>query len=66
VADDDLANLPLNCPRCGQPMRYLHARAADDPSARSQAAAAPAVFVYHCFDHGPFHVGHNTPLRPGR
>ena len=29
VMSGDLADLPLNCPKCGRPMRYLHVRAAD-------------------------------------
>ncbi len=62
----NLANLPLNCPRCGQKLRYLRARtAAGEMIADSDAADDTTIYVYHCATHGPFQFSRDIPLRPG-
>lgn len=62
-----LANLPLNCPRCGKPMRYLRARTPDGTLvADSEAADVTTVYIYSCGEHGPFRFSRDIPVRPGQ
>ncbi len=62
----DLANLPLNCPRCGKPMRYLRARTPDgNLVADRDAADYSTVYIYSCAEHGPFRFSRDIPVRPG-
>ncbi len=62
----DLANLPLNCPKCGRPMRYVRARTLEgDTVADQQAANESTVYIYRCAEHGPFQFSPDIPVRPG-
>jgi len=62
-----LAGLPLNCPECGRPMRYLHART---PSGETLPANVPpknsTIYVYACPQHGAVRLGLSTPLQRER
>jgi hypothetical protein len=40
-------------------MRYTGART---PTGETLAAT---IYVYQCFEHGPFHLGREMPLRAG-
>lgn len=62
----NLANLPLNCPRCGKSMRYERARTPDGALvADSDAADVTTVYIYSCAEHGPFRFSRDIPGRPG-
>jgi hypothetical protein len=57
MAGHELADLPLNCPRCGRPLRYVRARTPDGRTLLPEEAATPAtVYIYYCFEHGPFRL----------
>ena len=65
-AANDLAGLPLNCPKCGRAMRYERARTPEGETiADLQAANDSTVYVYRCFEHGPFRFSKDIPVRPG-
>jgi hypothetical protein len=59
-----LGGLSLNCPQCGLPMRYLHART---PEGQTLPADAPptdsTVYIYACRLHGCFMLGVSTPFQ---
>jgi hypothetical protein len=61
----NLADLPLNCPRCGRRMRYLHVRAADGRIIDVAIATDADVHVYQSPEHGPFHFSRDIPVRTG-
>jgi hypothetical protein len=61
----NLAGLPLNCPKCGRRMRYLYVRAADRKTIDASAATDADIHVYQCAEHGPFHFSRDIPVRPG-
>ena len=48
----DLADLPLNCPKCWRPLRDLHVRAADGTIIDVAAATDADVHIYRCAEHG--------------
>ena len=52
LVSGDLADLPLNCPKCWRPMRDLHVRAADGTIIDVAAATDADVHVYRCAEHG--------------
>ena len=62
-----LAGLPLNCPRCGLPMRYLHAQT---PAGEVLPPDAPptnsTIYVYACSQHGAIQLGRSTPMQRDR
>jgi hypothetical protein len=59
-----LAALPLNCPRCGHPMRYLHARTPDGKAVPANAPPTDStLYVYACPQHGTMRLGLSTPLQ---
>ena len=60
-----LADLPLNCPRCGQRMRYLHVRTADGRIIDLKIATEADIHVYQCAEHGRFHFSRDIPVRAG-
>ena len=62
---DNLADLPLNCPRCGQRMRFLHARTADGTIIDMLVATDADIHVYQCAVHGRFHFSRDIPVRAG-
>lgn len=66
MAEPNLAGLPLNCPRCGRPMRYLRARTpTGEAVADSEGATASTIYIYQCAEHGPFQFSRDIPVRPG-
>jgi hypothetical protein len=66
MPDLALANLPLNCPRCGKTLSYIGARTpAGDAVADSEAADDLTVYLYRCIEHGPFRLSRDIPLLPG-
>jgi hypothetical protein len=46
LVSGDLADLPLNCPKCWRPLRDLHVRAADGTIIDVAAATDAGVHVY--------------------
>jgi hypothetical protein len=52
LVSGDLADLPLNCPKCWRPLRDLHVRAADGTIIDVAAATDADVHVYGCAEHG--------------
>jgi hypothetical protein len=60
---DNLADLPLNCPRCGRRMRYLHVRNTDGSIIDEAIATDADVHVYLCPEHGRFDFSRDIPLR---
>ena len=67
MEDAGLAGLPLNCPQCGQPMRYVHATAPDGQTLPANAPPTPStVYVYACAQHGSIRLGLSTPLQHER
>jgi hypothetical protein len=52
LVSGDLADLPLNCPKCWRPLRDLHVRAADCTIIDVAAATDADVHVYRCAEHG--------------
>jgi hypothetical protein len=66
-AASDFAALPLNCPRCGTPLRYVGARTpSGEILADPEATDDTTVYVYQCAGHGPFHLSRSIPLLPGK
>lgn len=62
----DLVALPLNCPHCGQRLRYLRARTPEGETVADRAASdETTLFIYHCATHGSYRLGPNVPLKPG-
>jgi hypothetical protein len=51
---ENLANLPVNCPRCGQPMQFSYVRGADGGIIEIENATEADVHVYRCARHGCF------------
>jgi hypothetical protein len=62
---DNLADLPLNCPRCGRRMRYLHVRTADGKIIDAATATDADIYVYQCAEDGQFHFSRDIPVRAG-
>jgi hypothetical protein len=59
-----LAGLPLNCPECGHPMRYLHAKTPDGKTLPADApATASTIYIYACPQHGAVRLGVSTPFQ---
>jgi hypothetical protein len=59
-----LAGLPLNCPQCGHPMRYLHAKTPDgQPLPASTQPPDSTIYVYACPHHGTMRLALSTPLQ---
>jgi hypothetical protein len=47
-------------------MRYVRARTPEGETiADSQAANDSTVYVYQCFEHGPFRFSKDIPVRAG-
>ena len=62
-----LAGLPLNCPHCGQPMRYLHAKTPDGQTLPADARPSEStIYVYACPQHGAVRLGLTTPFQHER
>jgi hypothetical protein len=62
---ENLANLPLNCPRCGQRMRFLLVETADGRTIDPTIATDADIHVYRCAVHGRFHFSRDIPVRAG-
>jgi hypothetical protein len=59
-----LAGLPLNCPQCGQPMRYLHAKTPDGQTVPANAPpTASTSYVYTCPQHGSVRLALSVDLQ---
>jgi hypothetical protein len=60
-----LANLPLNCPHCGKPMRCVRVRTPDGTLVANSEAADVTVYIYSCANTAPFRFSRDIPVRPG-
>jgi hypothetical protein len=53
--------IPVNCPRCGRPLRFVGAAAVDSPFSQPDIPAVATYFTFECKTHGTFQYGPDTP-----
>jgi len=61
---ENLADLPLNCPRCGQRLRFSHVTSKDGRMIDVVAAIDTDIHVYECSQHGRFQFSRDIALKP--
>ena len=61
---ENLADLPLNCPRCGQRLRFSSVTSKDGRPIDVSAATDTDIHVYECSQDGRFQFSRDMPLKP--
>ena len=56
MARDPLAHVPMNCPKCNEPMEPVSGQFDGDE---------PITYIYNCRTCGPFHFSSETDLTGG-
>ena len=64
MVSENLTDLPLNCPLCGQRLRFSHVTSKDGRTIDVSEATNTDIHVYECWQHGRFQFSRDIPLKP--
>jgi hypothetical protein len=64
AVSEHLADLPLNCPRCGQRLRFSYVTSKDGRKIDVSAATDRDIHMYECWQHERFQFSRDIPLKP--